>query len=112
MGFDGDMPAFATAELSDAELADILTFLAAAPRPTTGDALFARFCANCHGADGGGGRVGKSLGGEADSVSSRVRRGHGGTSYGSRTQYMPAWSATDLSDAEVAEIEAYVAGLA
>lgn len=111
MGFGQDMPSFDAGSLADADLADILAFLDRAPRPTDGHGLFVRFCANCHGADARGGRVGEGIAGEADDVFERVRGGHGGTSYGARREYMPAWSTSQLSDDEVDAIASYLGTL-
>ncbi len=114
--FDLAMPAFAEAQLSDDEVAAIVEHLRSFDNPTTGEALFVEACANCHGADAQGGRVGKDIthevldDGFAD-VLERVRDGEGGTNYAARTVFMRAWPAADLSDAEVQLIVDYVLGL-
>lgn len=108
MGFGAAMPAI---DVSGADLTAIFDYLDRAPRPTDGKGLYLRFCGNCHGADAKGGRVGESIAGGGDDVSEKVRGGHGGTSYGSRTKYMPAWSTADLSNAEVTLISGYLATL-
>ena len=43
--------------VTDADLAEIVTWLQSFPRPTTGAELFAQNCAYCHGADGKGGET-------------------------------------------------------
>lgn len=111
MGFPAPMKPFDTAALSDGEVAAILDFLAMAEKPTTGPELYGRFCQNCHGATGRAGRVGKNIVREVNNMSSIVRSGHGGTSYGSRTSYMPAFSKDALTDAELALIKSYVQAL-
>jgi mono/diheme cytochrome c family protein len=67
-----------------------------------------RFCANCHGADARGGRVGKGIIDEVDDIDERVREGHGGTDYGARYDFMPSWSTSDLTNADVSSIAAYL----
>lgn len=57
------------------------------------------------------GRVGKNIVRAVNELSLIVRSGHGGTRYGARTSYMPSWSATDLTDAEVSAIRAHVGTL-
>ena len=111
MGFPAPMMAFDTTAVSDAELAAILGFLGMAQKPTTGPELYGRFCQNCHGTNGRSGRVGKNIVREVNNMASIVRAGHGGTSYGSRTSYMPKWSATEITDAELALIKSYVSTL-
>ncbi|NVB79363.1 MAG: c-type cytochrome [Kofleriaceae bacterium] len=111
MGFRDAMPAFGDDVLSDAELSRVLDFLAAAPKPSTGEGLYVRFCGNCHGANAQGGRVGQDVTHELDEVSEKVREGHGGTNYGARTKYMPSWTSAELTDAEVDLIAAYLATL-
>lgn len=106
MGFPGDMPAFSEGEIAD--LAPVFAWLERGAHPTDGQALYVRYCGNCHGADAQGGRVGEDITHETDELEEKVREGHGGTNYAARTKYMPAWSTGELSDAEVAAIEAYV----
>lgn len=112
MGFpNGGMAALGTNAVTDAELTEILDYLGEAEKPTTGEGLYGRFCTNCHGTDGRSGRVGKNIAREANNVSLLIRFGHGGTSYGSRTGYMPSWTASEISDAEIGLIRAYVSSL-
>jgi mono/diheme cytochrome c family protein len=104
----GGMPAHNTANLPDPKLSEIIAYLGTTPRPTTGAALYQDLCASCHGADAAGktGR-GPSLKGEAASVANRVRIGAGGTNYAA-TNYMPAWTSAELSDAEVQAITTFL----
>ena len=111
MGFPAPMKPFDTATLSDEEVAAILNFLYAAEKPTTGPELYGRFCQNCHGENARSGRVGKNIVREVSNMASIVRNGHGGTSYGSRTSYMPKWTKDEITDAELALIKTYVSAL-
>lgn len=109
MGFPQAMPAFAADEIPD--LAPIFEVLDRTPRPTDGAGLYARFCGNCHGADASGGRVGESAKEDRGEIFEKVREGKGGSNFGARKKYMPAWTSSQLSDAEVELIAAYLATL-
>ncbi len=113
MGFADVMPAFSRDEIEDLE--PILAWLDRPPTPQTGLALYARYCGNCHGPDGISGRVGEDSVKEAqeglDEVMEVVREGEGGFDYAARTEYMPAWTSAQLSDANVALIVAFLATL-
>lgn len=114
MGYRDAMAAFAGDVLSDAELSRVLDFLSAAPKPTTGEGLYVRFCGNCHGANAQGGRVGQDITHEIeelDEVFEKVREGHHDGEYGERTEYMPAWTEGEITDAEIELIAAYVSTL-
>jgi mono/diheme cytochrome c family protein len=114
--FDLAMPIFTADTLSDPQLEAIIDHLRAFSKPTDGEGLFLRFCANCHGPDGWGGRVGIDVTnelaekGEAE-VREQIREGDGGTSYELRTEFMPAFPDSELTDAEVALVIAYIATL-
>ena len=120
MGFPSGMDPIPVGVLPDAQLDSILSWLAAAPKPTTGQGLYTRYCGNCHGADAWGGRVGQDLTHEVgehfdddddDEILEAVREGHARTRYGDRTEYMPSWTAAELSLADVAAITAYIGSL-
>jgi mono/diheme cytochrome c family protein len=111
MGFKTGMDPFDTTKLSDDELNAILDFLSTAPHPTDGAGLYARYCINCHGANARSGRVGKNIVAELAEITIKIRYGHGGTAYSARTSYMPAWPATELSDADIALLKSYIATL-
>lgn len=111
MGFPTGMDAIDAAELPDADLGLILAWLDSADKPTTGPDLYNRYCQNCHGADGRTGRVGKNIVREAGELSQIVRAGHGGHYYAYRTSYMPSWTATEISDADLALLRTYVSSL-
>jgi mono/diheme cytochrome c family protein len=106
--FADSMPKYTASMLSDQQLTGIITMLRAAPHPTDGKALYDRFCANCHGADAHGGPVGKNILRELGELTEKVREGEGGNSYGSRSRYMPKWSTSELSNAEVNAISSYL----
>ena len=84
---------------------------ASAPKPATGQGLYVRYCNNCHGANGRSGRVGKDIVRELDELDQKVRFGHGGTSYGARTEYMPAWGTDVLTDADLDALRTYIGSL-
>ncbi|MGN6107470.1 MAG: c-type cytochrome [Kofleriaceae bacterium] len=114
MGFPEGMEALEPGALSDAQLGAILDWLGEPAKPTTGQGLYVRFCGNCHGANAQGGRVEEDLTGEADEpdeLFEKVREGHGDDRYGARTKYMPAWTRSEITDAEIDLIVAYVASL-
>lgn len=102
VGYPGAMPGYSEAELPTAMLDGIMSWLAEAPQPRDGRGLNARYCANCHGADGRGGPTRASIIGEdLDEFIETVREGEGGRNYGARGDYMPAWSSLELSNAEI-----------
>jgi mono/diheme cytochrome c family protein len=109
---EGAMPAFSVGKLSDEGLDDIWAFVEAAPRPTDGEGLFKRYCANCHGAEGTGGRTARDAAHVSEKGAAKVlrwvRKGHGGASYEDRRQYMPAWDAAGISDDEVTKMTEYL----
>lgn len=108
MGYADAMTPWDQTLLTDAQLAQILDMLSAAPKPTTGEGLYTRFCGNCHGANAQGGRVGKDITGETDEIGEAVREGHHVGDYSDREEYMPAWSANEITTAELAQIRAYL----
>ncbi len=110
-GFPGPMLPFATNKLSDAELKLIWDYLDQPPQPTTGQALYHDYCANCHGADGKGGPTGRGITGELAKLKSQVRSGAGLGQIGTRKNYMPAFPTSRLSDADVNLIYTYVDSL-
>jgi len=108
------MEAFPSSLLSDAALKTLFDSLSAptVPKPTTGEALFKDYCANCHGASGTGGTAGEAAkGAPLSKALSMVRNGHNLTQFASRTGYMPKWSAAELTDAEVGLIVTYLNSL-
>jgi mono/diheme cytochrome c family protein len=105
--YPGAMTAYGTDRVTDVQLNEIIDFLHAQTRPTTGPELYKTLCANCHGTGNEGGPASESLAGRLDSTDD-IRNGKGGTNYGSRLVYMPSWSAAELSDAEVDLLNTYI----
>lgn len=106
------MPQFTTALLSDANLQIILTFLAAFPKPTTGAGLYRDYCANCHGADAMGGVTMRPIATEPmTAFTTNVRSGHHPGEFSNRRDFMPSWTAAQLSDADIRLIFMYVDSL-
>jgi mono/diheme cytochrome c family protein len=110
--FAGSMPGFDESALSDTVLSGILEYLSAQPRPDSGELLYKRFCGNCHGEMGEGGVVGKGIARDArrdpDEFLETVRDGEGGNDYADREDYMPAWTAAEISDSEIWKIAQYL----
>lgn len=106
------MTAYPEAMLSTADLNQILTFLESPPKPTTGRGLFMDFCANCHGADGRGGVTMRNItiapANTAAMYITNVRGGHHPGEFSNRAEFMPKWTAAQLSDAEIRLIFAFV----
>jgi mono/diheme cytochrome c family protein len=110
--FQNQMPQFTPEQLSDDELDRILEYLDSFPQPTTPEGLYLDYCRNCHGVDALGGVVGEELTeASLDEFFEKVREGEGGTNYGARTQFMPARTPDELSDAEIEAIFDYVSTL-
>ena len=100
------MPSYTTDQLSDEQLDEILAWLSSFPNPADGEGLYVQYCANCHGADGLGGHSTEPLAGRF-SVGDVIREGKEG-GFAQRSDYMSAWTPEELSDEEVALIEAYM----
>lgn len=97
--------------LSDAEIAEMATWLNSHPKPVTGEALYKDFCGNCHGPmTASGGSVGVKLpaGMAAALVTAAVRNGFAVATPAVRTAYMPAFDLALLTDAELGLISAYI----
>ena len=106
--FPKAMEKFGTDKLSDAQLALIWDYLDQPPQPTTGPALFADYCTNCHGADGAGGPTMRPLANEGKEVLKLVREGHNIGKYAMRHDSMPKFDMTRITDAELNLILAHV----
>ena len=111
-GFMMPMPKYLPAMLSDADLQKIFSYLAARPKPTTGAELYKDYCQNCHGADGKGGVTMRTLAAKpVTKFLTDVRAGHHPGEFVNRREYMPKWSAAELSDADIRAIFMHVSGL-
>ncbi len=107
--FTRTMDAYSVEDLSEEQLNEILDWLASAPKPFEGELLYNRFCSTCHGFDGRGGVVGERIDDkDLDEFLEKVRKGEGGNQYFRRTEYMPARSAAELTDAEIRRIAEWI----
>jgi mono/diheme cytochrome c family protein len=108
------MAAYAPGTVSDAALEEIWDYLDGFPQPTTGETLYLDYCRNCHGEDASGGVTGVSLH-EPEAMAElleKVREGDDdGPDFSVRTEYMPAFDTTRLTDAEVQLIADHIATL-
>lgn len=102
------MPAFDEHLAPDSQVVDVLTYLHRVAQPTTGKGLFLDYCANCHGADARGGTTGRSLIGLSGAFEESVRQGRNLNQMGSRSNYMPRWKTSEVSEAEVSAMADYV----
>ncbi|HEY6078024.1 MAG TPA: c-type cytochrome [Polyangiaceae bacterium] len=105
------MEKWGTDKLSDADLTLIFDYLDTPPQPTTGAALFADYCANCHGADATGGVAEHNLLSEVAKINDMVRKGAHPGMYEERNEFMPAFTQQRLSDADLELIHDYVDSL-
>ncbi|HYO95126.1 MAG TPA: cytochrome c [Polyangiaceae bacterium] len=105
------MPANNATMLPDAALNGMLDALAALPKPTTGEALYKDYCANCHGDKGTNGPAAHSAKATTAITTMHVRSGHNLTQYSMRAKYMPKWMSSELSDAEIGSISTYLNSL-
>lgn len=98
------MSPISEASLSDAQLEKIFDSLHA----TSGVELYTRFCGNCHGLGGAGGRSDEELPEKArdepEEIDEAVREGHGRTKYSDAEEYMPAWRSNELTPSQVQAI--------
>ena len=98
--------------VSNAQLMGIWTFLQNQPKPTTGMGLYKDYCESCHGADAKGGVTMRPI--DTLTVNAFImdtRAGHHPGEFANRREYMPKWTAAELSDAEIRSIFMYVQGL-
>jgi mono/diheme cytochrome c family protein len=108
------MVAYSTETLDEATLEEIWDYLDAFPQPTTGEALYLDYCRNCHGEDAAGGITGIDLREFDDGFAEfrdQVREGDNMSDYSVRTEAMPAFDESRLSDAEIQLIADHVASL-
>jgi mono/diheme cytochrome c family protein len=111
MIYPSPMLAYDEATLPQDTLEGIWRFLADQPQPTTGEGLYLDYCSACHGEDGAGGPTGRPIVNEAGEISRFVRSGHELGNFAERREFMPQWSTSELSDAEVQLITQHVESL-
>jgi len=109
--FPKQMDKWGTDKLSDAQLMLIFDYLDLPPQPTTGQALYDDYCASCHGENGKGGPTMRDITNEVGKVLTQVRSGKNVGKFAMRRDYMPAFPAADISDAELMLIRDYVESL-
>jgi mono/diheme cytochrome c family protein len=97
--------------LSDAQLTLIWDYLSLMPEPTTGQALFGDYCANCHGKDAKGGPTQRNIINEVAKITDKVRNGSNVGQYQLRHDSMPVFPSSVIDDAELAAIHDYVDSL-
>lgn len=105
-GVPSAMPTYSREELPDAKLDEIMEWAGSFPNPETGEELYDRYCANCHGDDGLGGPSFEPIAGLAR-VENDIRDGHSGP-FQNRHEYMTSWTEEELSSEEVDLIEQYL----
>lgn len=98
-------------KLSDAQLTLIWDYLDQPPQPTTGQALYHDYCANCHGADGKGGPTTRPIVNELAELKKQVRAGAHLGEFDMRREYMPVFKTDVITDAKLDLIYAYVDSL-
>lgn len=107
--YEREMPGYDTDSLSNSQLNEIIAWLRSAVKPSDGAGLYTRFCANCHGADARGGVVGEAIINESlGEFIEKVREGEGGRNYSRRGSYMPSWSSSEISNADIELMYSYV----
>jgi mono/diheme cytochrome c family protein len=110
--FPGPMVPLDMGFISDAELTMVISYLNSFPKPTTGQALFEDYCANCHGADGKGGPTTRDITNTVEALSTlvpmQVRAGAHAGMFEMLIEYMPAQDASVLTDADLMMIATYV----
>ncbi len=102
---DAAMAAYGEDVFSDQQLEELYDWLDAFDQPTTGEALYADYCANCHGADPlAGGVIDKDIADkDLDDTLEKVRDGEGAVG-DRRDRYMSAFDEDRLSDDELQAI--------
>lgn len=109
VGFTKPMEIIPPEMLTDADLTLIYEYLDKPPQPTTAEGLYKDYCGNCHGADGKGGPTTRDItGADVEPIEEVVRQGTHLGMFDERNEYMPAYSTTLVSDAELQLISDYV----
>jgi len=95
--------------ITDADLAAVVAWLEAMPKPTTGAGLYKDFCGNCHGpTTPSGGAVPVSLMNHTVTVINQKVRVGEGADPSMRNGFMPPEDMTKLTDAELTLIEQFL----
>ena len=102
------MPSYDELTITDEQLNAIWDYLDSPPKPTTGEAMYADYCASCHGEDGKGGVVGVSANHSEPGFTFHVQQGFTDAPFGDRAGYMPAYDSSWLSTAELATMKQYL----
>lgn len=98
-----DMDSYAADRISDAQLAEMIAWIDSFPNATDGEGLYHQFCANCHGGTGVQGWVEPEFDGSIYSVSRS-----GKEDSVANPSYMPGWPASEISDGELQQIQAFI----
>jgi mono/diheme cytochrome c family protein len=101
----GAMSRFSVDALTDAELQGIKAYFSRKPMASDGAGIYKDLCSSCHGAAGAGKGSAPALKGKP--LEATVRSGLGGKNYAS-TEYMPAFAADKLSDAQLKLVTDYL----
>jgi mono/diheme cytochrome c family protein len=111
-GTPSAMVAFGAGTLSDADLDAINVWQNSFPKPTSPQGMYKAMCGNCHGPNmPTGGSAPISIQGKSKmDVMMYVRNGNG-TDPAKRAEYMPAFDAALLTDADLALIETYLGSM-
>ncbi|MGV3622600.1 MAG: c-type cytochrome [Archangium sp.] len=110
--FSAGMEPISTASLSDVQLNKVFDYLHAVDMPADGQGLYRRFCGNCHGLHGEGGRSDEDIIEKAledpEEIDEAIREGHGRNKFDDAEEYMPAWRNNELTPVQVQAITEYL----
>jgi mono/diheme cytochrome c family protein len=109
--YPGGMMVFDETAIPEDLLEGIWDFLAEQPQPTTGEGLYNDYCAACHGADATGGQTTRPIQNETGEFQADVRGGHHPGEFEVRRDFMPSWTADELTDEEIQLMVEYVQSL-
>ena len=107
-GFLDPMPSYDETIITPEQLEAIWDYLDTPAKPTTGEGLYADYCASCHGDDGRGGVVGIGANHSEPGFTFHVQEGFPNVPFGDRAGYMPGYDASWLSTAELALMKEYL----